>query len=381
MVRYTVCKSLVSKRGDFRVDKWTFLLLFVVVVVLLVQLRAVLLCLLSACHLLCADDLSWAQSGGMPFATANLVSVVASGPQQLGATIPWSQHWQPHQTSQSWQSQHGSQQQHQQQLQSGRNMVSSSAPWITQSSGGGDMSTVTLQSSNPTSASWQPSVSSWQGNSVTPFNWQQQPQQQHQSQMHQQQQRWVLGSGDLPWNQPQQQQQQQQQHLQQHQQQQQQSEPQIPWIISSPGLSWQNQQQQQQQQQPQHNQQQQQQQQPQQHQQQQSESPVPRTQVKLIYVPIPIVKSVSASQQAPQSSWTLAGNSGSLAQVLSWPQSPVKARAYSLGGRSSGSGGTVIPIVISLQTSGPRTSTPAKPEYSPRVTATKRMASTNDSWW
>ncbi|CAN8005968.1 unnamed protein product [Ixodes hexagonus] len=80
---------------------------------------------------------------------------------------------------------------------------------------------------------------------------------------------------------------------------------------------------------------------------------MPRTQVKLIYVPIPIVKSPG-----------------------------IRARAYSLATRNMGSAGAVIPIVISLQTTTPsRTSaTSAKTDYSPRV-ATARSSAGNGSWW
>ncbi|CAN8012131.1 unnamed protein product [Ixodes pacificus] len=81
---------------------------------------------------------------------------------------------------------------------------------------------------------------------------------------------------------------------------------------------------------------------------------MPRTQVKLIYVPIPIVKS-----------------------------SGIRARAYSLATKSMGSAGAVIPIVISLQTTSPsRTSaTSTKAVYSPRVATARVSNGSSGSWW
>ncbi|XP_050039291.2 uncharacterized protein [Dermacentor andersoni] len=370
-----------------------------------------LLGFICACCLVSADDFAWVTHE--PFATENLVSIAPSGPQQVTAVAPWPQQWHSSPMQQQ------QQQQQQQNFNPVRMLFHSSGPWNNHGGGGGgggngggvnDITTVHLQGPGP--GSWQGGNAPWQTNSVA-FPWQMQ-QHQQQSQNHHQNHNQNHGGppGDisLPWST------QQQGHIAtftslpsppvQH--------PPNPWQNTAPmgGAPWQYQQNQNNHNnnnnnnhphQP-HQQQQNQQQSNQQHHPQQPQQPpppepsLPRTQVKLIYVPIPIVRSVT--QQAvssQQGQWQQQGGGGSgggggaSVQVI-WPQQQqqggsqsawqpgVKTRAFSVPAKTMGSAGAVIPIVISLQTTSSRPSPPAKSEFSPRV-ATSRADTPRSAWW
>ncbi|XP_077520389.1 uncharacterized protein LOC144130327 [Amblyomma americanum] len=378
--------------------------------------------LICACCLVSANDFAWVTHE--PFATENLVSIAPSGPQQISAVTPWSQQW--HQSPMQHQQQLQQQQQH---FQPGRMTFHSPGPWNNHGGGGGggsgganDIASVHLQGPGP--GSWQGGGAPWQTNSVAlPWHIQQQQQQQyqHQQQHHQNhhQNQGPPADISLPWST------QQPGHVATftslptppaH-------NPPNPWQNTGPGgggAPWQYQQHQnhhnnQNQNNHQALQQQQHQQHPHQHQQhpnhqpqhphpqQQPPSPpndpqLPRTQVKLIYVPIPIVRSVT-QQALPQGQWQQqggGGNTGGASVQVIWPQQQqqqqeqgssqggwqpgVKARAFSVPAKAMGSAGAVIPIVISLQTTGSRGSSAAKTEFSPRV-ATSRVDTPRSAWW
>ncbi|XP_075731715.1 uncharacterized protein LOC142774707 [Rhipicephalus microplus] len=367
-----------------------------------------LLGLICACCLVTADDFAWVTHE--PFATENLVSIAPSGPQQVTAVTPWPQQWHSPPMQQQ-------QQQQQQHFNTGRMLFHSSGPWNNNGIGGGggtnDIATIHLQGPGP--GSWQGGNAPWQSNSVA-LPWQLQ-QHQQQSQNHHQNHRGPPSDLSLPWST------QQPGHIAtfsslssppaQH--------PPNPWQNMAPmgGAPWQYQQNhnnqnnyhnnnnnnhpppphqhQQQHQQQQSNQQ--------HHQQQQQQQPppepsLPRTQVKLIYVPIPIVRSVTQQAISPQQGqWQQqggtnsggGGSGGASVQVI-WPQQQqqggsqsawqpgVKTRAFSVPSKTMGSAGAVIPIVISLQTTSSRGSSTSKSEYSPRV-ATSRSDSPRSAWW